>query len=335
MSNRLASAVLSLLLPGLAAAQVIAPASPDARYPLVEQLSSPGYSPVGAVAVTPGPAIPLWASPDGRLLALVSLSRDDGGPLMPRGPLAGSGADWRIIDATSLLSGGLRWQLAGGLAASATVSQSRSSVSCNATGAICAGDLFAADPTQSANLGITWAAPDASSSFSYGMSWLRGHSPSQVLGAVPGASLLPGSVAGLLPYRFDDGASVFARGKFSIGPDTRIDLGAGRGSAQLLPFALGTNSGDILKLDESSFGVGIEQGSWRGTIVGRVIDSSGSMLPGRRWTLLDFGLSWRTPWQAQLSVGTRSYLAPDADAPKSDPEIAPSRVPYVQYRQDL
>lgn len=326
MFKSFASVLLTLLLPVVAAAQVVAPAAPEARYPLVQQLLSPGYLPLGTAAST-GQAIPLWASPDGRLLALVSLSSDDGGPLMPRQPFSGNAADWQIIDATSLVGGGLRWQLAGGLAATASLSQSRTAGLCAVAGSICANNSLATSSLVSSDLGINWTAPDASSSFNYGVTWLRGNSAFQ-----PFAT---DATATLLPYRLDQGSSLFANGQIVIGNDTRINLAASHGSLQLLPFAFGGQAAGALDLDQSTLGFGISHGNLTGTIVGRVIDSAGSVLPGQRWTLLDIGLSWRTPWQGQLSVGTRSYLAPKNETPKSDVDIAPSRVPYVQYRQDL
>lgn len=334
MLKSLASAAFALLLPALAAAQVIAPSAEDSRYPLVEQLLAPsGASLVGATTSS-GPAIPLWASPDGRLLALVSLNSNNGAPLLPRGPLAGNGSDWRIIDATSLVTGGLRWQLAGGLAATATLSRSGATESCATAGSICANGAASAGALSS-SLGVDWSAPDASSGFGYGVSWLRGDAMRLPFGNDAAAALLSSSPAGFLPYRIDQGSSIFARGQFIVGSDTRVELGVSRGTLQLLPFAFGVPSDGALQLDQSALSFGVSKGNFSGTIAGRVIDGSGSVLPGQRWTLLDFGLSWRTPWQGQLSVGTRSYLAPKSDTPKIDAEIAPSRVPYVQYRQDL
>ncbi|MEO6075734.1 MAG: hypothetical protein ABIP56_02905, partial [Dokdonella sp.] len=159
-----ASIALSLTLPAMAAAQVIAPAAPEARYPLVQQLLSPDYVPLGSPVGSSQP-VPLWASPDGRLLALVSLSGNDGGPLMPRQPFPSNASDLQIIDATSLIAGGLRWQLAGGLAASANLSQSRVSTLCAVEGSICADNSLATRGLLSSELGINWTSPDASSSF--------------------------------------------------------------------------------------------------------------------------------------------------------------------------
>lgn len=326
MFKSVASAVLGLMLPVLAAAQGVAPIAPESRYPLVEQLLSRGVAPVGS-ALGSAQAIPLWASPDGRLLALVSLSSSNAGPLMPLQPFSGNAADWQVIDATNLVSGGLRWQLGGGLTASANLSQSQSAGLCATAGSICTDSTMSSSGLLSRDLGVGWTAPDSSSSFSYGVNWLRGDSARQ--------SLVAGEMPGLLPYRFDEGAGLFANGHVVIGNETTLDIAASRGSFALLPFALDGRAGGVLNLDQSRLGFGVSHGNLTGTIVGRVIDSTGNVLPGQRWTLLDIGLSWRTPWQGQLSVGTRSYLAPKNDTPKLDVDIAPSRVPYVQYRQDL
>lgn len=327
MFKRFASVSFSLMLPILAAAQVIAPVVPEAPYPLVQQLLSQGVLPVAGDAGS-GQPIPLWASPDGRLLALVSLSSDNGGPLMPRQPFSGNAADWQIIDATSLIAGGLRWQLAGGLAATASVSRSGTASLCTIAGSGCADGSLFSNGVMSNQLGINWSAPDSSISFNYGVDLLRGRTAVQPFAG--------NASTGWLPYRLDQGTSAFANGQIVIGDNTSVNLSASRGSLQLLPSAFNAQAIGALDLDQSTLGFGVSHGNLSGTIVGRVIDSAGStLLPGQRWTLLDIGLSWRTPWQGQLSVGTRSYLAPKSDAPKIDAEIAPSRVPYVQYRQDL
>lgn len=333
MSKRFATAVLAALLPVSAMAQVAEPASP-LSYPLVDQLL---VRPDGGMSagLSSEPAIPVWASPDGRLLALVSLSHADGAPILPRAPLMGSGADWRIIDATNLVSGGLRWQWGGGVSAQASFAQLRPASHCGAAGSLCSDFSGIATQQRLTNLGIGWTAVDQATSLSYGMSWLRGGATAPVaFNASPMA--WPGLVPLASPYRIDAGNTLFARGQFVLDSGTRIELGASRGTTQLLPFSLVTDPvGGALSLDQSSLSFGVSQGSLRGSIVGHVIDSAGGMLPGRRWTLLDIGLSWRTPWQGELSFGTQSYLAPQVESPKRDAEIAPSRVPYVQYRQDL
>lgn len=321
--------VAALLLPFSAAAQVLAPAMP-VSYPLAEQLISQPYLPSVASFSNTASTIPVWASPDGRLLALVSMSQGSGPPALQRAPLMGSGADWRIIDATSLLTGAMRLQLSDGVAGEATVSHLRDGSGCGTAGSICspavAGGFLAA------SLGLNWSAPDQSTRLGYGVSWLRDYRTSAPFLFDAAAS---SGLAGL-PYSVGTSASVFARGQFMISDATHLDVGLSHGTAhQLLPFSLASLPGSSLSTEQSTLSFGVGQGSLRGSIIGRVVDSVGSMLPGRRWTLLDFGVSWRTPWQGELSLGTQSYLAPQAESPKRDADVAPSRVPYVQYRQDL
>ena len=126
----------------------------------------------------------------------------------------------------------------------------------------------------SSELGINWTAPDASSSVNYGVTWLRGNSALQ-----PFASA---ATDALLPYRLDQGASLFANGQVVIGNDTSFSLGASRGTLQLLPFALNSQAAGALNLNQSTLGFGIAQGNLSGTIVGRVIDNTGAVLPGER-----------------------------------------------------
>lgn len=334
MFKQLAIAATAMLLPFAATAQVMAPASASLSYPLVDELLSSSYLPAAAAAQAP--AIPVWASPDGRLLALVSMSHIEGAPAMPRAPLMGSGADWQIIDATSLLSSGLRWKFASGVSADLSIAQIRQSSGCGVAGSICADSSGHYQQHLAASLGMGWSG-DASH-YSYGMSWLRDDSSAAVglpmFNGAGGVSLSGLSAAGT-PFRMDSAHSVFARGQYLTQGGTHIELAASRGAAQLLPFALNGWTGASLETEQSTLSFGIGQGAIRGTVIGRVIDSVGSMLPGRRWTLLDIGVSWRTPWQGELSLGTQSYLAPQAESPKRDADVMSSRVPYVQYRQDL
>lgn len=75
-------------------------------------------------------------------------------------------------------------------------------------------------------------------------------------------------------------------------------------------------------------------GNFGGEIVGRVIE-----LPGSPATYSDvgFGLTWRAPWQARLSVGTSSVVSHGQNpfSPKHDDDSESTRVPYIRYEQDL
>ena len=65
---------------------------------------------------------------------------------------------------------------------------------------------------------------------------------------------------------------------------------------------------------------------------GRVIEVPGQ--PGK-WEGFGVGLTWRTPWSGQLSVGADNVVT------RGKNPFAPSKgeeegtVPYVRYQQDL
>ncbi|WP_246022806.1 hypothetical protein [Cognatilysobacter terrigena] len=85
--------------------------------------------------------------------------------------------------------------------------------------------------------------------------------------------------------------------------------------------------------DIKTLSVGTSVGRFGANVIGRVVDSP--MQPGR-WEGLDLGLSWRTPWSGQLSVGAENVVTrgrnPFAPGNGDQEEGA---VPYVRYQQDL
>lgn len=68
-------------------------------------------------------------------------------------------------------------------------------------------------------------------------------------------------------------------------------------------------------------------------VIGEVVDT-----PGRdRWGSLGLGLSWRTPWSGQLTVGADNLVTRGKNpfAPASTESDDEGAVPYVRYEQDL
>jgi hypothetical protein len=68
-------------------------------------------------------------------------------------------------------------------------------------------------------------------------------------------------------------------------------------------------------------------------VIGEVVDT-----PGRdRWGSLGLGLSWRTPWSGQLTVGADNLVTRGKNpfAPASSGTDDEGAVPYVRYEQDL
>ncbi len=89
--------------------------------------------------------------------------------------------------------------------------------------------------------------------------------------------------------------------------------------------------------EQTVLGFGITSGSLRGTVTGQRLVPKSPLRSGEQLTALDLGVSWRTPWQGELTVGARELSR--SDAPLQDPAAAAKaseeRTPYVQYRQDL
>ncbi|MEO8458948.1 MAG: hypothetical protein ABI451_00325 [Dokdonella sp.] len=353
MVGRIASALLALLLPIMAAGQglVGVPAADGAHGFSVDRLLTQDGRKVEPAAFG-SQLVPVWASPDGRLLALVSMSRQPGAPIMPLAPLMGGGADWRVIDATSLLSGGLRWRLGNGLHADALFStgvmasdvlangaraNGLNGTDCNGFSSYACSEVAAVGSNRSdifsSNLGLGWTSSSGDQEYSYGLSWLRERNS-------PSASSING-IAGLSasPVLMTIGSYTFhstgmgAAGRWKIGFDSAIDLGASISQGQLFPFSFSGVGSSGIGIDQTALSFGVSSGSLRGTIIGRSVSSPDAFLAGKRWTLLDIGVSWRTPWRGELSVGTQSFIAPVSDA--GDADVSQTRVPYVQYRQDL
>ena len=350
MLSRIAIIVLSLLLSANAAAQMIAPATlVDAQRPLFDRLLS--IEADSPLAGSSGQVVPLWASPDGRLLAIVALSRNGGAPTLPPSPAFGGVSDLRIVDATDLFSAGLRLHMGHGFHADLALGQQVSSpLSYNFVnrGACVSGSCFDDSndldgrSTLSTSLGIGWAPISGSGpDLSFGLSWLDASGESLPLS--PSLARTSGPIdltfmdmPGLIDYRLNSSRQVNARGIWHLGQDKMIDLSAALGRAKLSPIWYGlADSG--LDLDQASLGLGLSSGSLRGSIVGRVssIDAPGQ-IGNRRWSGIDLGVSWRTPWRGEVTVGAQNVWSAQLDsAAPREADSSQARMPYVQYRQDL
>ena len=116
-----------------------------------------------------------------------------------------------------------------------------------------------------------------------------------------------------------------------IGRDSFVSVGGTVARVRLVPAA------DVPKLADQwntrSLSVGAGYGSFGANIVGRVVN-----VPGESsvWKGLGLGLTWRTPWSGQLSVGAENVVTrgknPFSVSNGQDDE---GTVPYVRYQQDL
>lgn len=88
--------------------------------------------------------------------------------------------------------------------------------------------------------------------------------------------------------------------------------------------------------EQTVLGFGISAGSLSGSVTGRRITPLSPLRDAAGLTAIDLGVSWRTPWQGQLTVGARelSISSAAADAAEARDGLE-DRTPYVQYRQDL
>lgn len=120
-------------------------------------------------------------------------------------------------------------------------------------------------------------------------------------------------------------------GQKNIGREATVSIGGTLARARLIP------AGDVPGLADrwssKSFTVGADLGNFGANIVGRVIDTPNQ---AGRWEGLDVGLTWRTPWSGQLSVGAENVVTRGKNPfSPGNAEKDEGTVPYVRYEQDL
>ncbi len=117
----------------------------------------------------------------------------------------------------------------------------------------------------------------------------------------------------------------------TIGREAVISVGGTVARARLVPAADVPQLADQWNTRSVSVGGGI--GSFGANIVGRVVNVPGE---SEVWKGLGLGLTWRTPWSGQLSVGADNLMTrgknPFSAVGTKDDE---GTVPYVRYQQDL
>ena len=120
-------------------------------------------------------------------------------------------------------------------------------------------------------------------------------------------------------------------GQKNIGREATVSIGGTWARARLIP------AGDVPALADrwstKSVSVGAGVGNFGANVIGRVVDT-----PNRagRWEGLDVGLTWRTPWSGQLTVGAENVVTRGKNPFSMDnAEKDEGTVPYVRYEQDL
>lgn len=360
IQNSLMRALTALLLTALApvaafaqtlvGSPTLAQPTAESRPLFVDELLKSGAA--GEIRGTSA-AMPLWSTPDGRILALIALSTANAGPTLPQSPQVSSAADWRLVDVTSFLAGAVTLKLADNASAYANFGRGivLAPVYLNPSASDCAiagpsgscGNEIVAARSGSLAIGTDFTAGNLDIDLNYGLSWLHfndvpGSSrPAADLFANIGNEALPTLV--IPGYEFANLASagIGAQSRWKLDDTQTVGLGAALGRVQIeLPGLAATST-----LNQAALSFGLHRGDFSGLIVGRVLGPNDPLNGTQHWSSIDLGISWRAPWRGVFSVGAQNIwssgslptLADPAAAHEIDP--AQARVPYVQYHQDL
>jgi hypothetical protein len=290
-------------------------------------------------------SLPLWSTPDGRILTLATAA--SASPVLPSSQLGAAG-EWRLIDVTNLVSGGLLMRL--GDRASVQVSLDQTTILAPQVAGCSPAPCASAAPLAyggEIRLGTNWLASDKLElGVSYGTSWLKHNPIAPALASAGGYdfSFAPGigSPLGLAGYSLLDTQSsqVSASGRFHVSDSQSVDLGASLGRVQLS--APGTAL-PLTSLNQAAVSFGVQYGSFGGSVTGHLLSPTDPAVfanQANRMSGLDFGVTWRAPWSGQFRFGTQNLWSsgalPSFNGPVSrEIESSQARVPYVQYHQDL
>ena len=123
--------------------------------------------------------------------------------------------------------------------------------------------------------------------------------------------------------------SLFA--EHAISREGFVSVGGTVARARLVPASAMPRLAD--QWNSRSLSIGGGYGNFSANIVGRVVN-----VPGQSevWKGLGLGLTWRTPWNGQLTVGADHVVTQGKNpfSSTSDPGDE-GTVPYVRYQQDL
>lgn len=359
-------ALISLLLStGLMLAQSLACAQTP-NVTLLQADNSPRlfdqlfYSPatIGSPAPNqPQGVMPLWSTPDGRILAIVAMN--SGAPTLSSAPRFDPAADLKFIDVTDFVSTGVGLHLRDNVAAYASFDQGIvlaptyagvNPLECNPAFSFGIDSRCLAVSSRAStgamHLGTGITAGDLDVDLSYGLSWLRAGDQQHLGGGTQptfwdmfsssnGSGIptlvIPGVELGSL-----QSSSLNAGGRWHFDENQSLDLSAAFGRIQLeVP-----GNAALPNLNQAALSVGVRRGDFSGVVIGHVLGPADLLNSGQRWSSLDLGISWRSPWRGVFSIGAQNLWSsgnlPSMVEPSAhEPDAGQSRVPYVQYHQDL
>lgn len=117
----------------------------------------------------------------------------------------------------------------------------------------------------------------------------------------------------------------------NLGEAAYVTIAGTLAKAKLVPYAdAAAEFGD--EWQSKSLSVGGGYGSFSANVIGRVIETPGQP----RFEGLGLGLTWRTPWSGQLTVGAENVVTRGKNPFSPNSETSDEgTVPYVRYEQDL
>lgn len=311
---RIAAAILLAL-----ATPLVAVAGP-AQHATVQGTAEP----IAKVASRSTWTLPLWRTPDGRLAIVTGAETNMAAVPQPfASPLAPGGA-WQVTD--------VRWPLKTHAYTRVGVTRLGNAVTPCAEGdALCAA---AQDRWSGARFGGGYHFPGFT--LDVGASWMDHAGARRGLPTVlPEATGVLGGVLGVGAPFANSFGRIGATGSVPVGNHGYVDVGASVGRVSMLP----GNLTGLEAIDQRALSFGVGTGIISGAVTGRVMEPVGGFnLPGvgQRWSAIDLGVTVRLPWEGELSVGTQNLWSSNhAQLPAAPTEPTQSRVPYIQYHQEL
>lgn len=120
----------------------------------------------------------------------------------------------------------------------------------------------------------------------------------------------------------------------NIGAEGMVSIAGTMARARLMTPAEATTLGLSDNWTSKSLTVGGGTGHFGVNIVGHVVETPGQPT---KWESLGLGLTWRTPWSGQLTVGADNVVTKGKNPFSLQGETRDDEgtVPYVRYQQDL
>ena len=149
-------------------------------------------------------------------------------------------------------------------------------------------------------------------------------------GTLP-AWLSPGGTRGARTTVDVNDLTVFA--SHNIGREGVVAIAGTMAKATLMTPAEANNLGIGESWTTRSLSIGGGYGNFGASVVGQVVETPGQP----RWEGLGLGLTWRTPWSGQLTVGaeTLGTRGRNPFTPSVNGRDDEGTVPYIRYEQDL